>query len=243
MVGEQDDRIHGRNRQYCVTSPENLHAFDLDKRGNPTTFNKQNVRGTNLLDHQGHIVPQNMYNEILNNVADDMAKNTNTDDEAFKYVEKNSKVHPWLPMLLDYAKGFGNGFEKYIFDWDVPDTDSRVGNLFAIAIWNPINLCRAPSDDYRNRYPGKEIDEQVVTYLSDHDSELNVDAKWLASVSSLKLKALKAGDSKNEPVRMKKLEDHITVCSRTLKSQLSKGTGFYKFQWHEEQKNVFFPGN
>lgn len=215
MAGD-DSRIHGYNAVYRTQQPVKFHSFELDNKNKPKNFIYQKITidglGAVVDDHQGHIVPQNTLNLVLNPLMKDMAKNCNTISQVENFI-KNS----WMQSVYDYGKKIGA--PMFIFDDHDPET--KVGGFFSIVTWNPVNICRAPEDKNRGGIPGETIDTQVEQYLANHQADQGVNAAWLSSLQSL------MKDSKN----VDKIKDYITKCSDTLSGQVNKGIGYYSFPW------------
>lgn len=117
-----------------------------------------------------------------------------------------------------------------MFDWNTPviqnnlaNAESRVGDLFSIVTWNPVNICRAPSDAQRGGIPGENIDRQVVGWLNANQGSVN--AQWLAALNVLdQLQVRTVAD----------IRTYLAACTATLPGQQgAQGapTGYYRFNW------------
>lgn len=218
MAGE-DDRIQGYNPIYRSENISiNFYSFDLNNN-RPTKFINRIVNvidnpNAPILDHQGHIVPQNILNIILDPLMDDMAKECNNLEEAKVYINNHNQ---WMTDVYDY--GFAIGAP--MFDFSEEDPENKVGGFFSIVTWNPINICRAPSDKERDGVPGNNIDTQVTTYLKNNKEAQGVDQEWLDSLEQLI----------EEPDNRDYIENYITKCSATLADQINAGIGYYAFPW------------
>jgi len=220
MAGE-NDRIHSYNPVY--RSQAGAPQFYSFQRRNGQFINQpvSITDGTlGIYDHQGHIVPQNILNQVLNGERDQMFAQCINAPAAAAYALAGP---PWLRDAYNYGLQLGIP----MFDFDNPDAEGRLGMLFSIVTWNPINLCRAPSDDQRGGYPGNNIDRQVVNYLSAHQGAQGVNGPWLAALNNL---------INNTGT----VTQYLNACSATLAGQLVGGIGFYQFQWeYADQEDQF----
>lgn len=229
-----NSRIHGYNVVYQNEKGLNFHSFDLEKNG-PSKFinNKVNIVGSGdyLYDHQGHIIPQGMLNRILDPLMTGMA-NCKDEKAVEVFIEKNKGTYPWLQLVYEY----GRDIKAPMFFFTQSDSEDKVGNFFAIVTWNPINICRAPEDAKRNKYPGENIDEQVAAYLgnSAHQSAQGVNKAWLKSLQTL------INGTKNND---KNINDYINECCKALAAQKKSGIGYYSFPWKKDPKGVLSPDN
>ncbi|PWN61244.1 hypothetical protein [Chryseobacterium viscerum] len=230
---KSNERIHGYNAIYYNNAAPRFHSFDLvNKR--PTNFINRQVSITSgengILDHQGHIVPQNMLDLIVDPLIKEMGKCT--DEDAVKnFINAQKNTYPWLQLVYDYGKQISD--RTPMFDFDENDPEEKLRGFFSIVIWNPVNICRAPEDSRRNNYPVDKIDDQVATYLSKHTAEQGVHAAWLLSLQTL----IANKDNK------KTLNDYINECCKTLSEQEKSGFGYYSFPWKKDSKGVLFPDN
>lgn len=227
MAGN-DDRIHGCNTIYRNEhGAANFYSFDLSQQGRPTNFRFQPVNivggGDVVLDHQGHIVPQNMLNIILDPLMENMAELCNNLDEAMDYIENHAQ---WMTDVYTYGVAIG----APMFDFDEADPENKVGGFFSIVTWNPVNICRAPADNTRNGEPSNTIDAQVAAYLDANQVAHVVNAQCMASLNALML----------HPDDGNYIEDYITQCSATLAGQQLAGIGYYAFPW-VNNANVLSP--
>lgn len=224
MAGK-NDRIHGYNPIYRSEQPVKFHSFDMEKNG-PSKFINRLVTiedsSNKILDHQGHIVPQNMLDSVLNPLMKEMAK---CNDIA--QVENFINGSPWMKLVYDYGKKIN----APIFDFDQKEPEDKVGNFFAIVTWNPVNLCRAPKDDERGKRPGQNVDIEVRDYLDNHSKDQGVNTDWLSSLKTL---------NQNETDK-NKIEKYITQCCNTLSGQLKEGIGYYSFPWKYNAKKELIP--
>lgn len=222
MAGN-NDRIHGYNKIYRSGEVKpNFDSFELMSNRRPDKFIYRPVNivggGTTAYDHQGHIVPQNMLNEILDPIQNTMAEQCSTLPQVEEFIRTSGK--PWLQLIFNYA----DAIKAPMFDFDETDPENKVGNFFSIVTWNPINICRAPEDNRRKGIPGNTIDTQVKNYLDAHKDDQGVDTAWLASLSALISDPGKAN-----------IEKYIDACCNSLNNQLAHGIGYYAFPWQNRE--------
>jgi hypothetical protein len=229
IVGD-NDRVHSNNNVYCDKENEDKqNQFDpYDKK----KFWNRLVTITNsdkkVLDHQGHIVPQNYLEKVLNKFLEAANGHLESEEIFIKYIAKNEEKYPWAIMVDKY----GEGCNIKMFDSDEGSPKEKLRNFLSIVIWNPVNICRAPEDSARKGYPGNGIDREVVKYITNN---IVSDKSWREALSILSaLKEPKETD----------INDYITACSKTLESQLKKPCGYYAFEWESieiEKKEVLKP--
>lgn len=213
MAGN-NDRIYSYNPVYCNSiGPERFYSFE---RRNGQFINRPVEiinPGDPALDHQGHIVPQNILNEVLDATMDYMYTHCPTVESAVDYVTHNA---PWMLDTYNY----GLRLNINMFDYDEDDPEDRFGTFFSIVTWNPVNLCRAPSDDRRGGYPVNNIDLQVANYLRAHQMEQGVDPDWMAALDDVIANA-----------SVENITNYLNACCATLDYQLTNGIGYYQFPW------------
>lgn len=228
MAGN-DDRIHGYNPIYRdEQGPLKFCSFDLSRQNRPTNFINRTVNvipigGAVVSDHQGHIVPQNMLNTILDPLMENMAALCDNLDKALQYIQDHAA---WMTDVYNYGVAIG----VPMFDFSDNDPENKVGGFFSIVTWNPVNICRAPADNTRNGEPGNTIDAQVAAYLDANQVAQGVNAQCMASLNALIL----------HPNDVNYIEDYITQCSATLAGQQLAGIGYYAFPW-VNNANVLSP--
>lgn len=231
MAGKED-RVHGYNPKYrnVENSAENpqFAAFSLE-RAKPLKFEyhlavQRERDPTRPLayanDHQGHIVPQGLMNRVLDRLMLEMSKACNTRDEVAAYITNHAA---WMKPALDYGEFFNvlPGFFRFDavhIDGNDERAEMRLGWLFSIITWNPVNICRAPQDQDRGNYPGERLDLEVRKYLGKYPEKC--DGAWLAAL--LRLPA--------EPANSDIL-DYLKVTTHTLTAQQSNANGYYAFPW------------
>jgi hypothetical protein len=173
----ENSTLHGYNPvyRYSDTVPETrFTAFSLSPhRPMPERFHFQPVAGTNYLDHQGHIISQTIYQGRLEQIAGQV------DQQLFgtphytlagvnTFLVQNfpglnfQAVTDYIALVL---QGHGGAQEHIFVDHEGTDLEDRVGGYFSVINWNPVNICRAPTDEYRNGYPANAPDQQVVNKL------------------------------------------------------------------------------
>lgn len=240
MAGN-NDRIHGYNPIYRQ-NPERFNSFALNGQ-NPGAFIGRLVNIATpgdippALDHQGHIVPQNTLNVVLNAVAADMGNFLSNDANnnvagVQTYIANNVAAHPWLQDVYNYGVAIG----APMFEFDTNDANDKVDGFFSIVTWNPVNICRAPSDDRRGGLPGNDIDHQVNNYLEANQAAQGVGNNWLNALDQL----MTHGNGDNNEY----LLAYINACSATLNAQLAAGIGYYSFPWESDTiagNSVLYP--
>jgi hypothetical protein len=223
-----NDRIHGYSPIYRNPghnpNPQRLHSFDLQINGNPGAFINRLVNTPPgfpaTLDHQGHIVPQNILNQELTLALNAMAifcVNEHANSAGVQaFINTNGIGFPWLRDVFSYGQQIG----APMFDFEVDDIEDRFDGFFSIVTWNPINLCRAPSDDRRNGRPGNTIDIEVSNFIDANQQAQGVDAAWVLTLNQLIANT-----------NFQNIKNYITACSQTLDWQLHNGVGYYTFDW------------
>ena len=223
MAGD-NDRIHGYNQAFYGLNTDfalNNHSFGMENN-RPTAFNNMQVLGAQVLDHQGHIIPQNMLNRVLDPVANAMAA-CETLEEVVAFINDQQIEFPWLNTVLAY----GNARGIPMFDFE-EEGQEKMDGFFSIITWNPINISRAPSDNDRGGYPGNEIDLQVRDRLAELPQ---VNADWLGHLDQV----IQNPDQQN-------LNNYITSCSNSLNLAPDIVERYYRFEW-VEQDGVLVPAN
>ncbi|WP_338791985.1 hypothetical protein [Bernardetia sp. MNP-M8] len=227
MAGNYD-RIYGYNQVYRnAAGAPNFYSFNFNAQNRPTAFIYRFVNvvnGQDVYDHQGHIVPQQMLNLVLDDVMANMAMACNNLTDVIQFIQDHQAQSPWLMSVWCYANAANIPY-NILFDFDENDPEDKLGGFFSIITWNPVNICRAPTDDHRGGVPGNNIDVQVVDYLTQNPQ--GVDPQWIVAVN-----ALNNGDINTN--------QYITACSNTLAMQAVQGTGYYAFPW-KTQENVLIP--
>lgn len=215
MAGE-NDRIYSWNPIYRTDAEaENFFSF-LNRNGQFINRQIQIIGGGDpALDHQGHIVPQNILNRILDVEMVNMASICQDEEAAVAYVTDAAR-----PQWMQDAYAYGNMLGIRMFDFDTNDNEDKFGTFFSIITWNPVNLCRAPSDDRRGGYPGNAIDTQVADYLRGHQVEQHVNANWMIALDDI------IANTNNDTITA-----YLNACSATLDGQLTNGIGYYQFPW------------
>ncbi|MBE9042159.1 hypothetical protein IQ235_15370 [Oscillatoriales cyanobacterium LEGE 11467] len=219
MAGN-NSRIHGYNRNVYGDRQKNskFQAFDWEEK-RPSKFLFKSVEGSNPVveDHQGHIVPQGMLNLVL----DPLSRRVTSYTQLREIKKNEKKQYPWINNVLSYLEKITDNKNNYTVD-----------NFFSIVTWNPVNICRAPSDNKRNGYPGEKIDKQVIDSL-----KLIIESKYLKDYWLPSLEKLKSAKKPDVEV----INEYITTCSSTLSRQLENPLGYYAFPWHEKN-GILFPG-
>jgi len=222
MAGN-NNRVHGYNPLYQNPGPiPNFASFDMG--ANPGPFINRpvaQVPAPTVFDHQGHIVSQQTMNLVLNDMMIEMSDVCDSAADVNVYIAHPPHNAGWMADAVNY----GNAFNIPMFDFTLPNTlanaEDRVGNLFSIVTWNPVNICRAPSDDYRNGVPGNDLDALVLAWLNANPG--GVDAAWLAALNVLNA----AGAAPTIP----QVRAYLAASTATLPGQQLAATGYYSFLW------------
>lgn len=218
MVGN-NDRIHGYNQIYRANSG-NFASFEL-RNNRPDPFRNQPVtivpsEPQGILDHQGHIVPQQILNRVLDNLANQMAKEKDLAG-VNAYIDRSD-----TPAWLSQVRAYGTGIGAPMFDFDETKTEDRVGGFFSIVTWNPINICRAPGDNHRNGVPGERVDNEVVNWINANQGKVGVPKAWIDLLLQLRDPVIPTNNQ---------IDQYIAQCCASLEGQRTKGIGYYAFPW------------
>jgi hypothetical protein len=232
MAGNQD-RIHGYNTLYQVNDAvhNNLQfqSFEVVMKGQRQSVDKfvnrvvvQNpVAAQPVLDHQGHVVPQGLMNTVLDPLMIAMSAACHSAADVNVYIANAAHNAVWLAPAVAYAVNRNID----VFDFSEPDAgtlataEARLGDLFSLITWNPVNICRAPDDVHRNGVPGNAIDHAVIAWLN----QAGVSAAWLAAVNVL------AAIAAPTPADVR---TYLTASTATLEGQQAQPTGYYSFAWN-----------
>lgn len=259
MAGN-NDRIHGHNHHY-QNLVENVQFNSFVKEGrriSPFAYasialmkvdaGEASIAMTKVdvgesrygtLDHQGHIVPQGMMNRILDPIMLEMSEVCDNESHVLRYIQHPPHKAQWLKPALDYGKHFG----MPLFDFDIrhlagslPKAEDRLGGLFSIVTWNPINICRAPEDRVRGNYPGESLDDKVRQQLLAYRNSLcptwlnALDSTWLTALTKL------PGQPSEDQVRA-----YLDAATATLAQQRDKPLGYYRFPWVKVAGDILVP--
>lgn len=241
MAGNTDS-IHGWNLHYRnrIVDPENNFDSFWFNHGRPGNFNYRLVEGTNVYDHQGHIVPQTMLNIVLDPIMMAMSGACNNVGDIADFI--NGLFHgiparPWLQQVLDYETALQappiSAPEAAFFDWGEQNPEDKVGGFFSIITWNPINICRAPNDIQRGNYPVNAVDAQVLTYLDAHNIPPIADAACLIAAQNTINNPYDFINPANPAnvAAIAAIEAYLITSSATLAPQLIASAGYYAFPW------------
>ena len=194
-----------------------------------------------LYDHQGHIIPQNLIRTLLDSIYYEMAvvrdfwitvenKKWEHEDvlvciqrlwddsglEHFKPLRECCWADTANPMGSKVISGeFMNTLNNYKANH--MNQNFMYGlfqNVFSLIIWNPGNICRAPSDDKRNGVPGNTIDEEVIEHLMAENS-----------ISSAHLK--KACDH----IKTRSTSEFLKTWKCIQGDYVNNKVGYFKFPW------------
>jgi hypothetical protein len=228
MAGD-NNLVHSANPAFhhpgALGVPVQLQSFELNAINHHFEFvNMQLVQvppaaAPNIwFDHQGHIVPQAMMNQVLNPMMIDMNDVCNNADDVNVYIAHAPHNAAWLAPGVTY--GLAHGIPMFDFENDVvpnnlANAEMRLGDLFSIVTWNPINICRAPEDIRRNGVPGNTIDTPVRNWLNANPAGVN--PQWLAALNALAGAAAPTLDQ---------IRTYLSICTSHLLP-----TGYYWFNW------------
>jgi hypothetical protein len=93
----------------------------------------------------------------------------------------------WLAPAVAYGNALGIPMFNIVIPMvlnNATNAEARVGNLFSIVTWNPVNICRAPDDIYRNGVPGTNLDYLVLNYLRATPAAA-ANPAWMAAATTL----------------------------------------------------------
>jgi hypothetical protein len=241
------DNVHGWNPDFRDVQANGLaprfHSFAWNNNGNrPDGFQSLVVAGpytgNRALDHQGHIVPQNILNTVLSPIADlAYAARPNNLVALDNFLTQN---YPQMNFgdITTYINNVlvANGAHPAIFvDTTGTDAEDYLGGYFSVIMWNPVNICRAPTDDRRGGAPGNTVDLQVINYMLN-----NVAAAGIQLLPGM-ITAFQRMPATPVPADT---EAFIAACNQSLVNQQANATGYYQFPWQDEPSvaNVLIPG-
>lgn len=174
LIGDTNT-IHGYNLQYQDVAGGGVgrYAAFTMQHGRPVQFHNDPVHGVpGILDHQGHIVPQHNYAPRLLHIATLIDNELRDGHGPYTLAQANARlVHHFPGMNFQTVTNYiqqmiNNGVLATIFiDPNGGDVEERIGGYFSVINWNPVNICRAPSDNQRNGYPGQGADNAVALKL------------------------------------------------------------------------------
>ncbi len=229
--------IHGYNPQYRDTGANGRYdAFEMHAvHPRPVQFHNEVVPGTGLLDHQGHIIPQNNYGPRLLAIATQIDHDLLNGHGPYTLANVNARLlhhHPLMNFqaVTTYIQNqliTAGGAPMNVFvDPAGNDVDERIGGYFSVINWNPVNICRAPSDNHRNNYPANGPDNVVaIKLLTDQlNAGITLDASYAAFLQA------------NIANLLGNVDDFITACNACL---ANTPVGFYKFNWGNVLAPVF----
>ncbi|SIT38174.1 conserved hypothetical protein [Paraburkholderia ribeironis] len=253
--------VHGYNSKYqfngATGSATRYHAFPLEAKGARFavgSFTYMKVAGTDVFDHQGHIVPQNWIAIVIKPLMQQMSDECKSLADVELFIARQGPNKAWLESTLRYGMTAVAGasaprLQDLMFDFDtnpitgdLGNAESRVGNFFSIVTWNPVNICRAPADTTRadttcgeKPVPGEALDKPVLEHLRRYvqNATLGVDAAWLAAAESLGAAAGNGGAPSDKSVT-----DYLIASCATLDSQIHRPKGFYAFKWVKDQARL-----
>lgn len=169
--------IHGYNPDFQDTGGNGrFDAFEMHQfHHRPERFHFEQVLNAvpPLLDHQGHIIPQNAFAARLDAIANQV-------DVALHAAGPYNLANVGVYLAANFAHLNFNHVTTYIqnelitrggatpdifVDPAGNDVEERLGGYFSVINWNPVNICRAPSDNHRGGYPGNHPDSFVALKL------------------------------------------------------------------------------
>jgi hypothetical protein len=245
MVGNYE-QVHGWNPFFREPGangrPQRFHCFSwvaasaaiFPTGGRPDNFNNLAVPGNYsapvALDHQGHIVPQNILDEVLDPIATQVFNQAPRPATLAALDLFLNAAHPNLGFqhVTAYANHLiANGAPATLFvNPAASDIEEYVGGYFSIIMWNPVNICRAPTDGRRNDSPGNEIDFQVIPRLA---IGARLDAAFQAIPPNPAIPNINA---------------FIAAINAELHDLHTVPAGYYQFPWKDEpiaQKRILAP--
>lgn len=243
-IGEYE-QVHGWNKNFRDTDDNLLeprfHSFEWHATGNrPDIFHNIAVGGNYTppiaLDHQGHVVPQNLLGKVLDPIA------TN----AYAQRPRPADIATLNTFLTtNYSRlGFGavtnyinsvlipGGAKEVLFvDSEATDDEAWLGGYFSVIMWNPVNICRAPIDARRGQTPGETVDQEVIKYLL-----------TMSVLPSGELKTAFESMQSGSP-SVPDIERFIAACNQSLDTLQAFPNGYYQFPWsdHPDKKGVLIP--
>tara|TARA_R110002051_G_scaffold86498_2_gene152391 strand:+ start:75262 stop:76026 length:765 start_codon:yes stop_codon:yes gene_type:complete len=243
----QYDVVHGWNPLYkdIPANDNRFRSFDWNLHRNaPDSFRNETVAGNYnapvALDHQGHIVPQNELNRILQPIAAaafNHIPRPNTLALLNTFLTANypnfnfNHVTDYINQVL-IANGAGS---HYFIDSTGQDIEDYIGGFFSVITWNPVNICRAPQDSRRGGTPGRTVDQQVINYIDMHRTQVGI---TLDPNMILPFQDMTGHYTNNQLIAF------IAACNTSLTNQNVIGKGYYQFSWKENPiaKTGLIPG-
>jgi hypothetical protein len=142
------------------------------------------------LDHQAHIIPQNLLALVLQGTLDTLSirleqyldeidwqtycKTHNYDREELsprlrkvldRVVTDYQLEYLWLRRLYNFFEGrlWESLYSLKFEDDNFPR--ECIDTIMGVVVWHPINICNAPGDDTRKQYPTSYPDYEVISTL------------------------------------------------------------------------------
>jgi len=172
------------------------------------------------MDHQGHIIPQNMIARMLipdhQKLLSTIGKNSGCPKQFAEHMKDNwGQYH--FSHFIDYNEGL-------LYTESTPR--EILSNVYSKIIWLPANICRAPEDEDRHDGgPKEKIDEEVLGALGN----LNY------PMFDLLLKA-------KEFVSKDNYEGFMKVWKQLLaNAEQNKENRYYRFHWKKLDNEKFKP--
>jgi hypothetical protein len=231
------DTIHGYNPAYRDTNANGrFDAFVMHAvHPRPVQFHNELVLGTQFLDHQGHIVPQNNYVPRLQVIANQIDHDLLNGHGPYTLANANARLihhHPNMNFqtvttyIQNQLMAAGGAAATIFVDPNGADVDERLGGYFSVINWNPVNICRAPGDNHRSNYPANGADNVVALKLliDQANAGITLDPNYAAFLAA------------NIANLLGNVDDFITACNASL---ANAPIGFYKFNWANVLAPVF----
>ena len=242
----QIENIQGWNPAFRVAADNSLYRrFDAFAGNAPCwTFNRQEVEGyyagEKRMDLQSHIVPLSQMKRVLGPVAKaafEASPRPNSFEDLNVFLMTN---YPSLKFqsVTNYINwkliGEGGAPEQMFVNPKANSLENYLGGYFAVVLWNPVNICRAPALEYRFDYDGATLDVQVLNFLLKHPMLPGIEI--LPHLS-------KALDVLYKNNCLKTLASYISVCNDCFENQLFSPTGYYQFSWEDQAIDVLKKNN
>lgn len=223
--------IHGFNPLFqtgIATAPQ-FQCFAMEDKGarkgiSEFKFQKRAIlNGNAILDHQGHIIPQNILTAPLINIAKAAFEEKITNlDSLGKFLDDNYGGFDFK-FVTAYIKNvlIKNGAtEEWFIEEDAKEPLERYRGYFSVVVWNPVNICRAPEDHHRQGgAPGDKVDEEVLCFLKKNTTQLGLPDGFVEKANSAKAD----------------IPGFIAYCNSTLETMKTTPLGYYAFEWVENK--------
>lgn len=252
-----ENAVHGWNSGYqdILANPNapRFLAFELNHADRPVKFHNNPITQVPavphpLLDHQGHIIPQNLLDLVLAPAMNDAYAQVPPPANLITlnaYLLANHPNVDWTPVTT-YATWLTTPPNlcplNYLIDPTGGDAEEMFGGYFSLMMWNPVNICRAPSDAHRGGKPGNTIDTEVINYIVANSAQAGImlNANMAAAFNAINAYIIIHGP----PLNIMALEAFISSCNLELLGMMPGTEGFYTFSWQDDPANpgVLIPG-